>query len=191
MVFPCTYTYTREQELDESAEEDESPVMRVDVATSGTNPPGSPQLEHRRHVLQQYSAHNLETEPITASPESVTILNKPVPDSEETERDILKTLPPKVLLVNTWEAEKSLPNCSQSSNPHSCHQMESLKESARMEPHMSPMDSYTSTRPFQLSSRAGERTRHQSSVKYDAWAVAKPNGNVKNTISSSRRLMTK
>ncbi len=162
--------------------------MRVDVATSGTNPPGSPQLEHRRHILQQYSAHSLETEPITASPDPVTALkHKQVPDSEGTERDILKILPPKVLLVNTWEAEKSLPHTSQSSRPHSCHQMDSLKESALIEPHMSP---YTSTRPFQHSSRTGERTIHQS-VKYDAWAVTKPNVNVKNTISSSRRLMTK
>ena len=70
---------------------------------------------------------------------------------------------------------KSVPNSSLASKPHSCHQMDSLRESAKIEPHMSPLvlHSYTSTRPFQPSTGAGEQTRQQPALIYDAWAVAK------------------
>ena len=167
------------------------------MATSNTAVPGSPQFEHCKHVLQQYSAHSLapdsrdsENKP-TDSPSKDKPIPRASPEATHTQRDILLTVPPKVHLVNTWEAVKSLPNSSLASKPHSCHQMDSLRESAKIEPHMSPLHSYTSTRPFQPSTGAGEQTRQQPALIYDAWAVAKPNVNVKNTLVSSSRQMIK
>ena len=170
--------------------------MRVDVATSNTAVPGSPQFEHRKHVLQQYSAHSLAPDSTDSEykPTDSPSKDKPLPSSPEvshTQRDILLTVPPKVHLVNTWEAVKSLPSSSQASKPHSCHQMDSLRESAKIEPHMSPVSSYTSTRPFQSSTGTVEKTRQQPALIYDAWAVAKPNVSVKNTLVSSSRQMIK
>ncbi len=186
------------QELDESADEEEPTTMRVDVATSGTALPGSPTAEHRKQLLQQYSTHSLtfttpeqsqEPEQHTQQTNPGIIQNKQVPGSH---RDILDTAPPKIQLVNTWEADKSLPDISQSSRPHSCRRQDSLKESARVQPHMSPMTSYTSTKPFEYNgTRSVERARHQLTVKYDAWTTAKTNVSVKNTLTSSARLMTK
>ena len=185
------------QELDEdSADEEQPTAMRVDVATSNTVVPGSPQFEHRKHVLQQYSAHSLAPDSSDSENKPTDSLSKEKPTSPSGEythagRDILLTVPPKVHLVNTWEAVKSLPSSSPASKPHSCHQMDSLRESAKLEPHMSPLHSNTSTRPFQHGTEAGDRTTHQPALIYDAWAVAKPNTNVKKTLVSSSRQMIK
>ncbi len=177
-----------------SADEDEPTTMRVDVATSGPVPPGSPTSEHHKHLLQQYSAHSFiipdttQLEQEHNQTNSTTLENKQVFGSH---RDILDTVPPKVKLVNTWKADKSLPDVSQLSRTHSCHQQDSLRENARVQPHMSPMHSYVSTNPFQHSASSVEKTRRQLAVKYDAWADAKTNVSVKNTLTSSARLMTK
>ena len=189
--------------------------MRVDIATSNTAPPGSPHFEHQRHVLHQYSAHNLHQESNQEADsnrnESTThsgLSMNLMPSADHNESgDILSMLTPKVNLCDTWEAGKSLPVSahSLSSRPHSCHQTETLKLSSKIEPHMPatvtpcPSPTPTYTRPHHHSAGgldANMTIRHhtgtQPAVMYDAWAIANPSiSDPKHTLLSSSRLMSK
>lgn len=153
-------------------------VMRVDIANPNILDPGDLQLEHQKHVVQQYSAQNLhqgsnlktgshrnESKPHSGTSIS---LNKPmtlIDDSTDLRSgDVSLLLTPKVNLTDTWQASKSLPaNAhSRSSRPHSCHQTESVKQLSKQEPHMatfSPISSSTSpnlfTTPFSHTHSVG------------------------------------
>ena len=178
--------------------------MRVDIATSNTAPPGGPHFEHQRHVLQQYSAHNLHQESnqegdsnrnestTHSGPSTNNTMTSTDHSGSLTSGNILSMLTPKVNLGDTWEAGKSLPVTSHSlsSRPHSCHQAETLKLSSKIEPHMlatvtlspSPSPTHaatTYTRPPHhsaggLDTNMITRYHTQPAVMYDAWAIANP-----------------